>query len=199
MAYVPQGTPLYHELSVRDHIDLVAAIRRTFSRRLAVDRIQHLAIPLASLVGRLSGGQRAQVALALALSSGASILLLDEPTASLDPLARREFFTYASAIAGESGLTMLVATHIVSDCVGVCDRIVVLAPQRVALDAPTAEATSTHSVLDAATDRDEVVGAVPRPRGASGVLVRVPSGGNASLEDVVLGYLDATRTPAAAR
>ena len=195
VAYVPQGTPLYLDLNVSDHLDLMGALRKTFSKSRAIERLHRLGIPLQGKLGRLSGGQRAQVSLTLALSSEASILLLDEPTSSLDPLARREFLTYASSMVSEANMTMLVATHIIGDLSGACDRIVVLAPRRVALDSATEDARSTHSVVDVPGDEYEVVGRVPRLDGTHGTLVRVAVGGDASLEDVVLGYLDAMRLP----
>ena len=91
LGYVPQSPALYDGLSVDDHLDLAVQLRPGFDRASARKRLDDLGIPAGRGAGTLSGGQQAQVALALALGTRARILLLDEPLASLDPLARREF------------------------------------------------------------------------------------------------------------
>ncbi len=93
LGYVSQSPSLYRELSVGEHLDLAAHYRPEFDRATAISRLDDLAIPLDHRAGDLSGGQAAQVGLALAIGSRAPILLLDEPLASLDPLARHDFLT----------------------------------------------------------------------------------------------------------
>ena len=91
LGYIPQQPALYDELTVEEHVDLAAYLRRGLDRAQALERIDELGLPRRSRADELSGGQRAQLGLSLVLAAGASILLLDEPLASLDPLARREF------------------------------------------------------------------------------------------------------------
>src|SRR5262245_9809169 len=91
VGYVPQTPSLYRELTVADHVRLSVSLRDGFDAEAATRYVQRLSIPLGAKAGELSGGEQAQVGLALALATGARILLLDEPLASLDPLARREF------------------------------------------------------------------------------------------------------------
>ena len=179
----------------KDHLALAASLRRSFDTDAALGRLGDLGIELARPAGKLSGGQQAQLGLALALGTRAPVLLLDEPLASLDPLARREFLgIVADAVAG--GATALIASHIVGDLDGFCDRIIVLASGRVPLDADTAWARAHHAIMpfSDAEGRD-VVGTFADQRGALTALVRSegPSCGSASLEEIVLGYLAAAR------
>ena len=91
VGYVPQSPSLYRDLSVAEHITLAGTLRDGFDEAMAARHVERLSIPLGARAGELSGGEQAQVGLALALATRAPILLLDEPLASLDPLARREF------------------------------------------------------------------------------------------------------------
>jgi ABC-2 type transport system ATP-binding protein len=207
VAYVPQSPSLYRELTVADHLDLVETMRHGFDRSHAINRLEQLGIPLSQRAGDLSGGQQAQVSLALALGTGAEILLLDEPLASLDPLARREFlYVLMDAVRG-LGRTALLSSHIVTDIEQACDHLVVLGAGRKLLDRAIVEAIAEHAVAVGAPLTSPPPGAVGSffdPRGhvtliaaraapdaeASGTEVRP-----ATLEEVVLGYLAAGRSP----
>jgi ABC-2 type transport system ATP-binding protein len=208
IAYVPQSTTLYRELTVADHLDLVATLRRGFDRSEAKKRLEQLGIPLAQRASDLSGGQQAQVSLALALATKAEILLLDEPLASLDPLARREFLYILTDAVQATGRTALLSSHIVTDIEQACDHLLVLGAGRKLLDRSIKEAISEHAVaLDTATvgPPSGTVGSFLDPREGQVTLIGTSKAADAeqrglrvraaTLEEVVLGYLAAGRAP----
>jgi ABC-2 type transport system ATP-binding protein len=201
VGYVPQAPALYEGFTVRDHLALASSLRRGFDRGYAEGRLRDLGVPLDRRAGSLSGGQRAQVGLALALATRARVLLLDEPLASLDPLARREFLHVLVDAVRADGSTALLSSHVVTDIEQACDRLVVLGNGRKLLDASIADALELHAVgsIGARLPR----GATPigdfetadRARVQLWRLVearpdRLPP---ATLEEVVLGYLAASR------
>jgi ABC-2 type transport system ATP-binding protein len=196
--YVPQQPSLYRELSVEDHLLFAATHRQGFDRDLARRYLDDLSIPLDSRADQLSGGQQAQVGLALALGSRAPVLLLDEPLASLDPLARREFLGVLVQAVRESGATALLSSHVITDVEQACDHLIVLGGGRALLAVSVAEAVAGHSVmeLEAVAPRpvgSEVVGSFPGPGGERLTLVRGGGGRPATLEEVVIGHLAASR------
>jgi ABC-2 type transport system ATP-binding protein len=145
--------------------------------------------------GQLSGGHQAQLGLALAVGTHAPVLLLDEPLASLDPLARREFLITVANVVAE-GTTALLASHIVGDLDGFCDRVIVLAPATVRLDTDMQWAQAHHAMVPLAeAGGREVIGSVANRRGVQQALVRSeePVADPASLDDIVLGYLASRR------
>ena len=203
LGYVPQSPSLYDALSVDDHLELALMLRPSFDRPHARARLDELGIPGDQSARSLSGGQQAQVALALALGTRAEILLLDEPLASLDPLARREFLHVLTDAVRSDGATALLSSHIVTDVEQACDRLIVLGVGRVLLHETVADALGTHWI---GTDGVAAPGSVATFAGPAGerlTLVRraEPAGGDglrpASLEEVVLGYLASSRGPAA--
>jgi ABC-2 type transport system ATP-binding protein len=197
IGYVPQAPSLYRELTVEDHVRLAGTLRPGFDAALARTRLDDLAIPLLSRADQLSGGQQAQVGLALALGTRAPVLLLDEPLASLDPLARREFLHVLVRSVRVDGVTVLLSSHVITDIEQACDRLLVLAAGRALLDLPIAGAIAEHRVLPAGTERGPgtVVGTFPGPDGERLDLVAGdPAGGRAAtLEEVVLGHLASAR------
>lgn len=197
IGYVPQSPSLYDGLSVEDHLDLARQLRPGFDRDYARARLAQLEIP-ADRGGRdLSGGQQAQVALALALGTRAPILLLDEPLASLDPLARREFLHVLTDAVRTDGATALLSSHIVTDVEQACDRLVVLGVGNVLLHDSVTTALADHSIVTGRSDG--AVSTFPGPDGAPISLVRGTGERSATLDEVVLGYLASGRvTPAAA-
>lgn len=210
IGYVPQTAAVYRELTVADHLDLVETMRRDFDWAEASHRLEQLGIPLDRRAAKLSGGQQAQVNLALALGTGAEILLLDEPLASLDPLARREFLFVLTDAVRTAGRTALLSSHIVTDIEQACDHLVVLGGGRKLLDCGIAQAIGDHAVAVhdghvGASDmpRPNAVGSFYDPRGGRVTLVRTATAGHevhddlrpATLEEVVLGYLASARTP----
>ena len=148
VGYVPQAASLYRELSVADHLSLAARWRPGFDRGDAERRLDQLDIPLDARADELSGGQQAQVGLAIALGTRAPVLLLDEPLASLDPLARREFLHVLVDAVRASGATALLSSHVITDIEQACDRLVVLGGGRPLLDVSMEAARAGHRVVD---------------------------------------------------
>ncbi len=196
LGYVPQSPALYDGLSVADHLDLAAQLRPGFDRVYARERLAQLDIPANAGARNLSGGQQAQVALALALGTRAPILLLDEPLASLDPLARREFLHVLTDAVRVDGATALLSSHIVTDVEQACDRLIVLGVGRVLLNDSVASALAGHAI--SASERTDAVAAFASPDGSRIWLVRGSGDRPATLDEVVLGYLASSRTGAVA-
>ena len=134
VGYVAQDTPTYPGLSVRDHLELGARLNPRWDAALARDRVDRLGLDPAQKAGRLSGGQRAQLALTLGLAKRPELLLLDEPVASLDPLARREFLQGLMEAVAEHGFSVVLSSHLVADLERVCDHLLVLVDSRVRVD-----------------------------------------------------------------
>jgi ABC-2 type transport system ATP-binding protein len=200
IGYVPQAPSLYRELSVADHLVLAGRWRPGFDRATAVRRLDQLDIPLDARADELSGGQQAQVGLAIALGTSAPVLLLDEPLASLDPLARREFLHILVEAVRESGATALLSSHVITDIEQACDRLLVLGGGRCLLDLSMEAARAGHRVVDGEVpfDAGRLVGRFPDPEGRPLALVAGGTGPGrpATLEEVVLGHLAAGRTRA---
>ncbi len=196
IGYVSQSTALYHGLTVGEHLALAATLRPAFDEEAARGRLEQLDIPWSQKAGSLSGGQAAQVALCIALSTGAPMLLLDEPLASLDPLARHDFLNLLKAAVRERGATALLSSHIVSDVEAVCDQLVVLGAGRVTLQAPIRDAIAEHRLgRVGSVPGEQMVATFARPGGEPTALIRSddPSLPSPSLEELVMGYLAAAR------
>jgi ABC-2 type transport system ATP-binding protein len=202
VGYVPQAPSLYRELSVHDHLAFGVAHRPGFDRSLARRYLAELSIPLDSRADELSGGQQAQVGLALALGTRAPVLLLDEPLASLDPLARREFLHVLVDAVHEAGSSALLSSHVITDIEQACDGLIVLGGGRLMLAVSIAEAVAGHRVIEAGTPHPVglvEVGSFPSPSGDRLSLVPADDGSfgrSASLEEVVIGHLAGARNPA---
>lgn len=200
IGYVPQAPSLYRELTVDEHVLLAETLRPGFDAAVAYRRLDDLDIPRGSRADELSGGQQAQVGLALALGARAPVLLLDEPLASLDPLARREFLHVLVDAVRASGATALLSSHVITDIEQACDRLLVLGAGRTLLDLSIAGAIAEHVVVAdmSASAAAGLVGAFPGPTGERLHLVRgdaaTVGGRPATLEEVVLGHLAAARS-----
>lgn len=131
VGFLAQETPVYPNLSVGDHLSLGAHLNPGWDSHLAHGLIEQLALDPTQRAGQLSGGQRAQLALTLAVAKRPDLLLLDEPVASLDPLARREFLASLMEITAEHEVSVLLSSHLVADLERVCDYLVLLAASRV--------------------------------------------------------------------
>lgn len=193
IGYVPQIPSLYRELTVAEHVGMAGSLRDGFDGELAHRRLDELAIPADAPADELSGGQQAQVGLALALGTHAPVLLLDEPLASLDPLARREFLHVLVSAVRADGITALLSSHVITDIEQACDRLLVLGGGRVLLDLSIATAIAEHRVIASGlgTGTATVVGTFPGPDGERLDLVAGDPGLGraATLEEVVLGHL----------
>ncbi len=193
--YVPQSPSLYDALSVDEHLGMAAQLRPGFDRPGAAARLARLGIRPSARGRELSGGQQAQVALTLALGTRGEILLLDEPLADLDPLARREFLQLVRETSREHGTTVLLSSHIVTDIEQACDAMVVLGAGRVLVHAPIAALLASHAVADAPSAGHDLVSTFAGPEGELVWLVRSTSAGTTpgtrapTLEEVVMGYL----------
>ncbi len=147
VGFVAQQTPAYATLSVADHLRLGAHLNRGWDAQLAGERIRRLGLDPAQRAGRLSGGQRAQLALTLAVAKRPELLLLDEPVASLDPLARREFMQDLMEIVAEHEVGVVLSSHLLADLERVCDHLVLLAASHVQLAGEVDELLATHRRL----------------------------------------------------
>jgi ABC-2 type transport system ATP-binding protein len=147
VGFVAQDTPVYSGLSVADHLKLGAKMNPGWDAALARDRIEHLGLDPRQRAGKLSGGQRAQLALTLAVAKRPELLILDEPIASLDPLARREFLESLAEFIAGSQVSVVMSSHLVSDLERVCDYLIVLVASRVHLAGPVSDLLAAHRKL----------------------------------------------------
>ena len=144
IGFVAQDTPLYRDFTAAELVEAGQRMNKSWDGALARNRLAQLGIPPKLPVGKLSGGQRAQVALALALAKRPRLLLLDEPVASLDPLARREFLQSLMGSVADSETTVLLSSHLLADLERVCDYLVVLQAARVHLAGPVDDLVAAH-------------------------------------------------------
>jgi ABC-2 type transport system ATP-binding protein len=147
IGFLAQEIPLYRRRTARDHIGIGAHLNPRWDGESVRERLSGLKIPLDQPVGTLSGGQRAQVALALTLAKRPRLLLLDEPFAALDPLARRNFVAALAEAAAGGGLTIVLSSHLIADIERVCDHLVLLAASRVQLCGDTETLLAQHQIL----------------------------------------------------
>ncbi len=166
VGFVSQDTPAYAGFSVADHLRLGAHLNPRWDKQLASRRIRRLGLDPKQKAGKLSGGQRAQLVLTLGLAKRPELLILDEPVASLDPLARRDFLDDLTSAVAEHEMSVVLSSHLVADVERVCDYLVVLAASRVQVAGEVAALMSAHGMG--------------------------PPGGPASLEDLVLSYMRGT-------
>jgi ABC-2 type transport system ATP-binding protein len=147
VGYVAQDTPTYTGLTVDEHLRLGAKLNPRWDDAVARDRIRRLGVDPGQRAGRLSGGQRAQLALTLGIAKRPELLVLDEPVASLDPLARREFLQDLMEAVAEHELSVVLSSHLVSDLERVCDHLIVLVDSRVQVAGDIDELLATHHRL----------------------------------------------------
>jgi ABC-2 type transport system ATP-binding protein len=145
--FVAQDTPVYARMRVADHLRLGAWLNPGWDDELAQRRIGQVGLDPKQRGGSLSGGQRAQLALTLALAKRPELLLLDEPVASLDPLARREFLRSLMEAVAEHGTSVVLSSHLVTDLERVCDYLIVLVASRVRIAGEVSELLASHRRL----------------------------------------------------
>ena len=210
IGYLGQEIPLYRRLSAEDHIQAGAHLNPRWDSALVRERLTGLKIPLNRAVGKLSGGQRAQVALALVLAKQPRLLLLDEPVAALDPLARRNFLGVLADAVAANGLTVVMSSHLVADLERVCDHLIMLSSSRVQLCGDIEELLAEHQILvgprkdiTAIQKSHSVIQVTRTPRQIT-LLVRgngpvadpAFQADDVSLEEVVLAYMGQDAPPA---
>ncbi len=211
VGFVAQDTPTYAGLSVADHLRLGAHMNPGWDNELAERRITQLGLDPSQKAGKMSGGQRAQLALTLAIAKRPELLILDEPIASLDPLARREFLQVLMEATAEQELSVVMSSHLVSDLERACDYLIVLVASRVRLAGEVDELLATHWQLTgprcdpaALPDDWQVISASHTDR-QSTLLVRSASpvadpawaADHIGLEDLVLAYMSQVAPPSA--
>jgi ABC-2 type transport system ATP-binding protein len=213
VGFVAQDTPVYARMTVADHLRLGAWLNPGWDDDLARQRIGQLALDPKQRAGSLSGGQRAQLALTMALAKRPELLILDEPVASLDPLARREFLQGLMEAVAEHGLSVVLSSHLVADLERVCDYLIVLVASRVRVAGEVTELLSSHHRL---SGRRRSPGTLPTGQEViteshtdkqSNLLVRTDEPvldpawdvKPVSLEDLVLAYMSRARDDAPTR
>jgi len=144
VGFVAQETPVYDGLTVAKHLRMGAYLNRHWDNELAERRIGQLDLDPRQKAGSLSGGQRAQLALTLAIARRPELLLLDEPVASLDPLARREFLQSLMEVVANDGVSVMLSSHLIADLERVCDYLVILMASRVRPFGEVTELVGTH-------------------------------------------------------
>jgi ABC-2 type transport system ATP-binding protein len=159
IGFVAQDTPVYAGLTIEDHLRLGAHLNPSWDDELAHNRIERLDLDPRQKAGKLSGGQRAQLALTLAIAKRPDLLLLDEPVAALDPLARREFLQGLMEYVAESGTSVVMSSHLVADLERVCDYLIVLVKSRVRVTGEVEELLAGHHRITGARIDPEKLGA----------------------------------------
>ncbi|MEV6232606.1 ABC transporter ATP-binding protein [Saccharopolyspora shandongensis] len=147
VAYLDQEHSLYRNFKVREMLKAGRMLNKRWDEQIALDRLAELNIPLESRIGGLSGGQRAQVALAVALAKKPELLILDEPVASLDPLARRELMSVLMETKADWDCTVVLSSHVVSELERLCDHLIVLDHGQVKLAEDIDDLLEQHHVL----------------------------------------------------
>jgi ABC-2 type transport system ATP-binding protein len=147
VGFVAQDTPAYAGLSVGKHLLMGAYLNANWDQELAQRRIDQLGLDLRQKAGSLSGGQRAQLALTMAIAKQPELLLLDEPLASLDPLARREFLQGLMEIVASHAVSVVLSSHLIADLERVCDYLVLLVASHIQLAGEITELLATHHRL----------------------------------------------------
>jgi ABC-2 type transport system ATP-binding protein len=210
VGYVAQNAPVYANLSVEDHLRLGAHLNPSWDDKLANYRVERIGLDPKQHAGKLSGGQRAQLALTIGIAKRPELLLLDEPVAALDPLARREFLQDLMEAVAEHGLTVVMSSHLVADLERVCDRLIVLVDSQVRVTGDVEELLAVHHRLtgprrdvDTLPADQHVISARHTDRQTT-VVIRTEAPildpawtvGQLTLEDLVLEYMS---NPVAAR
>jgi ABC-2 type transport system ATP-binding protein len=212
IAFVAQDAPLYKNLSAADMLHLTRNLNRRFDQQYAQARLAELGIPLGKKAGKLSGGQQAQLALTLALARRPRLLILDEPLAMLDPLARRDFMATVLTAMTDHGVSVLLSSHALAELERVADYLILLSGGQLQLAGEVDDLLARHQLLTGPAARaDRYAGQLDvvqtrRAEAQAHLLVRtggpggpVPPGWEThpvSLEELVLAYL---RAPGAAQ
>src|SRR6201986_211112 len=144
IAFVAQDTPLYRNLSAADMMHVTRNLNRRFDQPYAKARLAELGIPLSRKAGKLSGGQQAQLALTLALARRPRLLVLDEPLATLDPVARHDFMATVMAAVAADGVSVLLSSHVLAELERVADYLILLSRGQVQLAGKASDLLASH-------------------------------------------------------
>jgi ABC-2 type transport system ATP-binding protein len=147
IAFVAQDAPLYKNLSAADMLHLSRNLNRQFDQGYARARLGELAIPLKRKAGKLSGGQQAQLALTLALARRPRLLVLDEPMAMLDPIARHDFMARVMTAMVDDGVSVLLSSHVLTELERVADYLILLSGGGVRIAGEVDDLLACHRVL----------------------------------------------------
>jgi ABC-2 type transport system ATP-binding protein len=147
IGFVAQDVPVYRGFSVADMVSLTRNLNRTFDVGYARQRLEDLDIDLRKRAGQLSGGQRAQLALTLALARHPQLLVLDEPTAALDPLARHDFMATVMGAMADDGVSVVLSSHLLAELERVADHLVLMSGGWVRLDGPVDDLLAVHRLV----------------------------------------------------
>jgi ABC-2 type transport system ATP-binding protein len=213
VGFVAQDTPTYAGLTVAQHLRMGADLNKNWDRDLAESRIHQLDVDPRQKAGSLSGGQRAQLALTLAVARRPELLILDEPVASLDPFARREFLQSLMEIVAKDGMSVILSSHLIADLERVCDYLVILVGSHVQLSGEVSDLLASHWRLSgprrerASLPSNQHVIEESHTDKQSTFLIRTdqPIGDPAwsvkpvTLDDLVLAYLSNPHRPAPVR
>jgi ABC-2 type transport system ATP-binding protein len=209
IAFVAQDTPVYKNLSAAGMVHLTATLNRRFDKPYAHARLAELGIPLGRKAGKLSGGQRAQLALTVALARRPKLLILDEPVSMLDPIARHDFMANVMTAVAADGVSVVLSSHVLADLERVADYLILLSRGQVQVAGQVDDVLASHRMLtgpaaEADTYTQRPVVHARRGAAQAHLLVRatagdpVPPGWEAhpvGLEELALAYL---REPGAA-
>ncbi len=206
VGFVAQDRPLYGDFTVEETLELARRLNPTWDHAYALARVRRFRLPLDARVRRLSTGQRAQVALALAVGKRPEVLLLDEPVANLDPLARLELLEELMATVADGGTSVVLSANALADVERVCEYVVILVDGQVRLAGDLDELTAQHTFVSGPVDRRpfgnswQVINERHAERQGTWLLRSVGAGEpidtddgtqarNATLEEIVLAYL----------
>ena len=195
VALVTQDKPLYRNFTVAEMLRAGKSLNHVWDESRAHRWIDAFGIPLNTLCGRLSGGQQAQVALALGIGKRPTVLLLDEPLANLDPIARREVTDQLIDEARDEGMTVLFSTHVVTELAGTADHLLLLDRGRLLLDGGVDDLLGSHVLIEDGTPERE--GRIARDRAGRRVVRTTDAGDRGTrrptLEELVISYLGASK------
>ncbi|HEX6339754.1 ABC transporter ATP-binding protein [Umezawaea sp.] len=207
VGFVAQDTPTYSQLTVAEHLRMGAALNRRWDAALAEKRVAALGLDPRQKAGTLSGGQRAQLALTLCVAKRPELLLLDEPVAALDPLARRNFLSDLMEVVADTGMSVVLSSHLIADLERVCDHLVLLVTGQVRMAGDVDDLLATHHRLTGPrTEREEVPGAhvlhASHTERQTTLLVQADNPiddplwtvSDVSIEDLVLAHMEAAQS-----
>jgi ABC-2 type transport system ATP-binding protein len=205
IAFVAQDMPLYKSLSVADLLHLTRNLNRQFDQHFAERRLSELAIPLTRRAAKMSGGQQAQLALTLALARRPKLLVLDEPMAMLDPIARHDFMATVMTAVADDGVSVVLSSHVLAELERVADYLVLVSEGKVRISGEVDELLTTHRILSGPSDEvqrySEHLDVIHARGGGTRALLlvkieagddHIPRGWEAhsvGLEELVLAYL----------